>query len=59
MTNGLQTPIQQRIKLASSLEAQVRLRELSVSVSMSVESIESQQLAIDELIALEEVKPTY
>ena len=59
MTNGLQTPIQQRIKLASSLEAQVRLRELSVSASVSVESIESQQLAIDELTALEEVKPTY
>ena len=54
MTNGLQTPIQQRMKLASSLEAQVRLRELSVSVS--VDSIESQQQAIDELIALEEVK---
>ena len=52
MTNGLQTPIQQRIKLASSLEVQVRLRELSVSV----DSIESQQQAIDELIALEEVK---
>ena len=56
MKNGLQTPIQQRMKLASSLEAQVRLRELSVSLSVSVDSIESQQQAIDELIALEEVK---
>ena len=56
MKNGLQTPIQQRMKLASSLEVQVRLRELSVSVSVSVDSIESQQQAIDELIALEEVK---
>ena len=54
MENGLQTPIQQRMKLASSLEVQVRLRELSVS--MSVDSIESQQQAIDELIALEEVR---
>ena len=54
MKNGLQTPIQQRMKLASSLEAQVRLRELSMSVS--VDSIESQQQAIDELIALEEVR---
>ena len=44
-----QTPIQQRLKLASSLDVQVRLREVPV------ESIEAQQQIIDELIILEEV----
>ena len=48
-----QTPIQQQIKLTCALEAQIKLRDL---LSHYPDNVETQQLQIDELNILEEVR---